>query len=1809
MVIKKGIVAKPVAPSKGAVSPIAKTFGLGSSKPQVSQSEEEVDLNNARLRAVSRVTLDPKLKYEPEKQKELVNNILGIANRGENAPSKWSNLVGGIKTVGGPILGGLAKAGSLPAVKQIFVADAYVGRGIQSLALDAATIAMGRVYVPLNKKLFNRDLGDGYWYKDGAYVPPTFHGWLNRVKDKEWGVFGSGEDQVSTGNKTVDGLFGFGAMAWASPMSHIGAGSLSTASRSGKYSLATQFSTKEMVAKYPVLAEAGVVDKIARYGPRAIPKQIRDAEGIETGLRLYGGVVKGTGLVEEAWMRSGGVLRAKIGDVVFNNKTGAMAGAFRNAGEFMTPKYASKAVAAGVGRGRNLPLSVVEKELSVWSSMKHAKGANSVAYTTWSKPLVELAKRQRELAGVGVRGSVGQFFGGVVDIEAKNLYRYLEMSAADLASAKITPELKQLVTDVKSWQDGIRQSVNQGATEFGIDASKVFGETVNTRQIGFLDDYVHHSLSKKSKQWLLSENGTRVLGTAFKEADINVSDLTNPNSPIMFRKLRAPYVDDKGVRQVATFFGQEIQTGTIDEINNIFKTYLRKQGVAEKDLFDWFETDFAMVADSYASSMARAKGREAFARRAMDFSTDIIKPMLKDMIPDGELVTRLEKLHAGLSATQTSLRGTVQNYKGQAAGLAKLQIKNAKDFLTGQRVQKVLTTRQIAKLKSTLDKLTVDLADAARAATSKDAALRGDFAVVHQAMVDEIANLQVALQNPDRYAATQELKAVYSTMYPNHNPVLLDQKSPEWLAEKIINGRGQAQAREIRIIKSRQKELRDVIDSLPDGAEGDAMRQQLESQFYDLVDGEQAFTVLGDVRSRATYSDGFVYGTTEDIRAVPRGAKDFNVMRTKPTEDGFDSFPSSVAVHAPDEDSLVDLRNPEFFGSLFNTGDNSLANNIAGSLEQHGMPELGVTLREQTALYNSSGAFSPEFEQAYPELAQLIETIKFHGKVPRGTAVGEELISGALEDIQYQLHSVIPAVEPDDVDTLARSILEKALGDHLHNAVHPVSGSPLEGMVVPQGWFDDAIGDPNLAGEHAVLMRTDISVPQPDLDGTSPVQYVAENDFVQDVLGGRYEEKALNATLARSAKEQEITDLINSINMRSSAQDELKSLAGRKGGLTKAQNARVAKAQKAKEMLQATETVEVVLGGQKKIISRTQAQEMIATRTSQVSRGYIETEKMIEKAYADLGLKAEKIAGREKSVGEDLAIMFNQGRVLKTWSNTTGLQLQRDIQDIRVLLRSQPPKGAAGGETSAWLRKVDRSMQNIKNFGDPNVAKAYERVTALLHSNEAKLARLEMVAIPAVDTAIVNAKNFGTLVDVTEEGWQEIYGLGVQMPEELLSVWKPNLDKLRSVANRNIFNKSYREAMNFFKTYATSSVGFFTRNGFSATYMNWVAGVDPEHTIMGFRAARAIGKGPEDWAKFLSGLPPEQAAIYETAWKITEATGRGAQDELKGAVIRGSFGERITNNAYTRAFQNKNNFVERAVRLPMAIDSLTKGNTYDQAVARISRYHFDYSDVSGLDEAAKTLIPFWTWTSRNVPLQIVEQWTHPAAYITYERIKEGSPVGEDVPLPSYVSDWGPTAIGGVSTEKKSINIDGMEMVVSDVGGQWLLTPDLPNTRLEQQLMSLIDPRRLIGQMAPFPKVLVELAAGRQLGIDVGPFKTKKVPAQGLDALVLAPLANLIGGEALVGKDKQGRTTIDERVSYIVQNILPTLAQMNRVTGGATGGKASYNERQLANILNWFGIPVRYVGPQQQASEQVGRKIKTDNYISKLVEDGVLTKQK
>ena len=86
---------------------------------------------------------------------------------------------------------------------------------------------------------------------------------------------------------------------------------------------------------------------------------------------------------------------------------------------------------------------------------------------------------------------------------------------------------------------------------------------------------------------------------------------------------------------------------------------------------------------------------------------------------------------------------------------------------------------------------------------------------------------------------------------------------------------------------------------------------------------------------------------------------------------------------------------------------------------------------------------------------------------------------------------------------------------------------------------------------------------------------------------------------------------------------------------------------------------------------------------------------------------------------------------------------------------------------------------------------------------------------------------------------------------------------------------------------------------------------------------------------------------------------------------------------------------------------------------------FDYTDLSALDETAKQFIPFWVWTTKNLPLQWTEQLLRPSSYNAYRQMQERNPVAGDIAQPQWLSESGPMGLFN----------------------DWLLNPDMPMSRM------------------------------------------------------------------------------------------------------------------------------------------------------------------
>ncbi len=90
----------------------------------------------------------------------------------------------------------------------------------------------------------------------------------------------------------------------------------------------------------------------------------------------------------------------------------------------------------------------------------------------------------------------------------------------------------------------------------------------------------------------------------------------------------------------------------------------------------------------------------------------------------------------------------------------------------------------------------------------------------------------------------------------------------------------------------------------------------------------------------------------------------------------------------------------------------------------------------------------------------------------------------------------------------------------------------------------------------------------------------------------------------------------------------------------------------------------------------------------------------------------------------------------------------------------------------------------------------------------------------------------------------------------------------------------------------------------------------------------------------------------------------------------------------------------------LAYDGAKQGMDSLTASARVRRFLFDYEDNSTADAVMRQIVPFWTWTSRNLPLQLVNIWANPRPYRIYTSFKNNLEDRDD-PEPEPVAPVAP----------------------------------------------------------------------------------------------------------------------------------------------------------------------------------------------------------
>jgi REP element-mobilizing transposase RayT len=1631
-------------------------------------------------------------------------------------------------------------------------------RGIQAGAVEA-TEGIGQFFMPQTADgqkivLKSRD-------KSGNWVPvkADLGEFADKATDSSWLI---GRNNWYNGGKADENLaVELAAGVVFDPLTYMTMGA-SVSSKAGRLALSNRM--VPMITKYPELKP--LLGNIARYGPTEIPKYIREAEGIFSGVKWFGQEVKYSDGLAKAWRYTGGALRANIGDIALTSKPGQFLEAIT------TPKLMRPAVQSGIFRAGSMNrfnqdflVSLAERSAQ-FNTRGHGRLMTEII-SAESQPHIELLNLLDETG----------------DATFNNIVHAVE---SPTLIGGLSPAAREAAYKFKDWSDAIYSRLQEKTR----DLARTRGIDIN--ELSYLDDHVYHQLTPIAKEDIFGSKGRFKKEKLF---DLTTHDVIESGGPLQFRKYK------KGER----FLNTELQHGTIAEINKVYGDFLESKGFPRAN---FFEEDLRIITESYGQSVARAHARLRFVDTMFNYGPDVIKPLMIDkVIPDAKLLSsmrdelsKLERLRATLvkrvkvGADTTKIRGAVAKEFREATGIIT-------QALDGVYMAKAANSDEAIRIAGELEQLIKRLEDSRQYAMGLSVQERGYWADAHVGLLTEAHNLREAIiaGQGDRYIARQRLTQIYYAEFPNSDGSELVDKPLEWIAERVSRSLNDGKAfsnHEIPALQFKLDKIIADIDATPKTSENIQKLKILDDKRTELLAQLGGHEELDAVREAASYSSTGVLFGSPPVAGEPIPYQMWTSYIPAGEVDTFRQMPDSIMRHAIPEEQLVDFRTTDHMLAMVD--DPSTLYEFGYSWGKLGKPDLTWNSVVDDAFEN--GRVDDLLWQVNPEKAMLIDGfLQFSEVVNRAIDDGVDLTDGEVSAffnmIKDANYNVIAALDAPNAEAVSRRVVN----DFFESLINAADQEGFDGILVPAKALIDDAG----TSDWSVLVHKTTPTPEVGTEYYDEVQFVMDNALADSILDNTTEMSRLQLMDNADSLAQDGLD----VEIVQASRRELEDQLFR--GEQLLETAKIA--QKADEDM-------VLVNGE--LIPRFLAESKLSKIEDRIQGTYSRIDDEVW-ATTEKEFGVEAIETRIKDLNVERMINFDNAKALKDWTPELEEQIVGEVAAMVLHLRNIPDQGVSVGANAAWVKKAEQMMASSSLIDDPAVREAYDKVIKIVLADEVALAKVEADLFDlSLETYLTEMGDRGgrIIYEKAEEGWKELEALGVQMPKEVLERWMPSLKRLDDPSELRKFAKALGRNQGYWKKYVTNTMGFLVRNGYSGTFMNYADGVTGDHMLEGAKWASAQGpiiRNESNWKKsgksYLdwmerAGIDVNNPAAVAEANKVMEivyATSRGTSTDNAMPVVERwkvtkwmdknpvSAKWKLGDNPYLNLFTSKNDFVERALRIPMALDSVRQGHTIDEAVARISRVHFDYGDLSQLDEAAKKLIPFWIWTSRNVPLQITQMATRPKAYYQYDKIKQALPLVEDDPttpedegmiVPKWIKDYGPLQVGLGS----------------------LLRPDLPHVRMRQQIENLLNPMKLVGNVTPTLRVPFEVfGAKRQLGIDVGPFK-KDAEARGYEQYVAKFMAKL-GMYKFIDRDpKTGDWLMHAGVSYIIEQALVPLQQINRLTGGWTGGKANLNERWLSSVLNWFGIPYQGVGLEQEKSELIRR-----DFNVKALEDELEKKQR
>ena len=597
-------------------------------------------------------------------------------------------------------------------------------------------------------------------------------------------------------------------------------------------------------------------------------------------------------------------------------------------------------------------------------------------------------------------------------------------------------------------------------------------------------------------------------------------------------------------------------------------------------------------------------------------------------------------------------------------------------------------------------------------------------------------------------------------------------------------------------------------------------------------------------------------------------------------------------------------------------------------------------------------------------------------------------------------------------------------------------------------------------------------------------------------------------------------------------------------------------------------------------------------------------------------------------------------------------ELQSLVDEVKNITTKLDPKVVNKKQIEGLVSDLQKKLDKIE---DDYMTGVLSPPASFVASDEvvktAKILQNDLNDV-VLDVASVPATRWSDYVDIVKKGFEvlndsymdPITGKLVQgtapsiAVKETLADLLRNAERLGDPAFAARAQQIVQDYTRFSKAYLVARPGFHTRNALSNVFQLIAAGANPKNLITGNKMLNRINRGlkagltPRQVATQIvdSGLVPvkEELLLFQKTFQTRRQVIDAIEDSINysGSTGFGQFGEiaaevgtqnrgllqlgKPRNKASQAVGQllvwnrKAGEFIENYSRFGLMWDGISKGLSPQEAAARSNKFLIDYSDLSNVDKVAKQIIPFWTFMSRNTPLQLELMWTNPRAYAFYSNLKRNieGPSEEEggLVIPGYEKDR------GVFSLETPINIPGMPESVKNAGRFAGAIPGVgPALGLLSQFPGLQGD--VIRPGLPFPgggdnvlKEIIENPKG---------FLSKTNP------IFRAPLEAAFGVKLFTGapiaEKGQATTSTPAKLKYLARELFsPTSPILALLKAIPTVGQSKFLEEYFGvnpddtepmvqtvnSILSYLGAPIGTQRTESSVNELKSRWYDLEDYI-------------